>query len=493
MSTICFKNVTFSYEGSFDTIFENLNLQIDTSWKLGLIGRNGRGKTTLLKLLTGEESGSGTIISPVACTYFPSPVRQPQLICHELAQALCPGLEEWRLEREISLLDMKQEVLTRPYQTLSNGERTKLLLAILFLKENNYLLIDEPTNHLDLLARQKVADYLNKKSGFLLVSHDRVFLDSCTDHILALNRTGQELIQGNFSTYWLNKKRREQFEQTQNTKLQKEIARLERSAAQTAAWSDRVEKTKKGQKNSGLRPDRGYLGHKSAKMMKRSLSAQQSKEKAAQEKKKLLLDVETAEELKLHPIPFAHKKLLEARDLTLFYSGRQVCGPVHFTLLFGQRLAVTGKNGCGKSTLLHLLEGDTVDFDGTLFQAKGLKISTLPQDPSFLSGDLLTFAGQHGLDVPLFLAILRKLDFSREQFGKNMADYSFGQKKKVLLAKSLCESAHLYLWDEPLNYIDLYSRMQVERLLLEYRPTMVFVEHDAAFTEAIATQRLSLS
>jgi lincosamide and streptogramin A transport system ATP-binding/permease protein len=116
----------------------------------------------------------------------------------------------------------------------------------------------------------------------------------------------------------------------------------------------------------------------------------------------------------------------------------------------------------------------------------------VPQDASFLAGDLDSYAVEHGIDITLFRAILRKLDFARVQFEKDMRDYSAGQKKKVLLARSLCEQAHLYVWDEPLNYIDVLSRVQIEELIQAYHPTMVFVEHDRAFCENVATKVLKL-
>ena len=125
---------------------------------------------------------------------------------------------------------------------------------------------------------------------------------------------------------------------------------------------------------------------------------------------------------------------------------------------------------------------------GALTRLPGLTVSYVPQDTSHLRGDLRGFAREWGVDETQLLTILRKLDFPREQFETDMADWSQGQKKKVLIARSLCESTHLYLWDEPLNYIDVWSRMQIEELLLTFRPTMVFVEHDRAFRENVATQ-----
>ena len=136
--------------------------------------------------------------------------------------------------------------------------------------------------------------------------------------------------------------------------------------------------------------------------------------------------------------------------------------------------------------------GEAIPHTGTLRTASGLVVSYMPQDTSFLSGTVLDFARENHLDETLFLTILRKLDFPRVQFEKDMRSFSGGQKKKALLAKTLSERAHLYVWDEPLNFVDVLSRMQVRDLLLAGNPTMLFVEHDKTFVSEIATRRLLL-
>ena len=130
-------------------------------------------------------------------------------------------------------------------------------------------------------------------------------------------------------------------------------------------------------------------------------------------------------------------------------------------------------------------------WTGELEKASGLVISYVPQKSGFLKGNLVSYAENRGLEIPVFLALLRKLDFEREHFEKDMEHYSEGQKKKVLIAASLCEKAHLYIWDEPLNYIDIFSRMQIETLLHTYRPTLLMVEHDRAFVEKICNKKIS--
>lgn len=492
MSLIEIRSLTFAYPGSFDNVFEGLNLQLDTSWRLGLVGRNGRGKTTLLRLLRGEYDYTGSISVPVELDCFPPAAVHPERDTRTVLEELEPGLEEWRLRKELAALEVDEGVLYRPFSTLSGGEQVKALLAVLFLRDGAFPLLDEPTNHLDLEGRRVVSRYLSRKDGFLLISHDRAFLDGCVDHIVALNKENVEVRQGSFSAWWRDKQARDDWERAENARLKKEIGRLEEAARRTASWSDRVEATKKGSRSAGLRPDRGFIGHKAAKMMKRSKAAQARREEAAAAKSSLLKNIELTENLKLHPLIHPKARLVEARDTAPDYGSGPVCAPVSFTVERGEVVALAGRNGCGKSSLLRLACGEAVPHTGLFALASGLVVSHVPQDASFLRGSLRAFIRESGVDETLFKSILRKLDFSRAQFEKDMADYSAGQKKKVLLARSLSQSAHLYVWDEPLNYIDVFSRMQLEQLLRQFRPAMLLVEHDRAFLEALADRIVSL-
>ncbi len=493
MSQIQISNLTFGYDGSHDLVFDNISLRLDTNWKTGLVGRNGRGKTTLLQLLLGNLEYRGTISCAVPFSYFPFQVSDPSQLTIDLVEPLLEGGERWQLERELSLLHVEgNDILYRPFYTLSQGEQTKTLLAALFLQEGRFLLIDEPTNHLDLPAREVVSRYLRAKSGFLLVSHDRAFLDACVDHIVAIHKTGLEIQRGNFSSWKQNKDQQDALEQSQNRQLKKEIHRLQEAARRTATWSDQVEKTKKGNRNSGLHPDTGYIGHKAAKMMKRSQSVESRQKKAIAEKESLLRNLETAEELTIRPLAYPQNRFVEVRDLSVCYGDRALFQPLSFSIRQGDRIAIQGPNGCGKSSLLSLLVGQAIPYRGTYTIGSQLVLSYVPQDTSFLSGSLDDFLQAHAIDQTRCKTILRKLDFSRSQFARDMSTFSAGQKKKVLLAKSLCESAHLYLWDEPLNYIDLLSRIQIEELLKDHSATMLFVEHDRSFVEKTATQILPL-
>ena len=486
MSMIKIENLTFSYPTSYDNIFENVSFQVDTDWKLGFVGRNGRGKTTMLNLLLGKYEYSGKIYSSVQFDYFPYPVADKTKFTNEIFFEIAPAAEEWELLRELSYLDVEADVLYRPFETLSNGEQTKVLLAALFCNEGHFLLIDEPTNHLDVKAREMVAAYLKKKKGFILISHDRRFLDGCVDHILSLNRANIEVQSGNFSSWMENFERQQEFEFSQNERLQKDISRLQQAAKRSAVWSERVEASKIGA------ADKGYVGHKAAKMMKRSKSIEARQQQAIEQKSALLKNVETAEALKIQPLNYHTDLLASLSNVVVCYDGISVCEPVSFEIRQGERIVLDGKNGSGKSSLLKLVVGQSIDYTGTVTLGSGLVISYVPQDTSYLCGTLSEFAEENNLDESLFKAILRKMDFERVQFEKDIKDFSGGQKKKVLIAKSLCEKAHLYVWDEPLNFIDVYSRMQIEQLITEFAPTMLLVEHDNVFRDTVASNIVNI-
>ncbi len=505
MAQIRVNDLTFAYDGSADDVLKDVTFNIDTDWKLGLIGRNGKGKTTLLNLFMGKYDYKGSIQTGTRFDYFPYPVQEPDLLktADELIGTWKPQAEMWQVLVQMNGLKMDPECLYRPFGTLSFGERTRVMLAVLFAVENEFLLIDEPTNHLDSQARDIVKSYLASKKGFILVSHDRDLLDGACDHVLVLNRSTIEVQAGNFSTWWENKEKKDAFQQAENEKHLKEIGKLKAAADRSSRWADKNENTKIGfdpiKEHDRNISTRAYIGAKTKKMEARVKSYETRIGREIEEKEGLLQDIEKVKELKIEPLRFHKEILINAADLALKYegAGEELFSGLRFQVNRGDRIVLSGENGCGKSSILKavLQKADPVRcgqetgllVSGALDAASGMTISYVSQDTSFLRGTLRGYCESNGLNESLFLAVLRQLDMGREQFVKDMKDFSEGQKKKVLIAQSLITPAHLYIWDEPLNYIDVFSRMQIEKLILQFKPTMLLVEHDVRFQEKVAT------
>ncbi|MBR4080236.1 MAG: ABC-F type ribosomal protection protein [Clostridia bacterium] len=482
-------NLYFTHEGSYDPVFSGVNFLADTAWRTGLIARNGRGKTTLLHLLAGRMAYRGKIECPLTPVYFPFTVEDPSQLTLFVMQQAAPDSADWQLIREMNLLQVDEDVLYRPFDTLSQGEQTKALLAALFSREDAYPLIDEPTNHLDTHGRELVAEYLRRKDGFLLVSHDRAFLNRCIDHVISINKSDVWVMQGDYDAWEARFNGQNAYEQSRNEELKRDIRRLEESARRAAQWSAAAEKGKFHVPPSvSAVVDRGFVGSKAAAVMKKSMNAVRRKERAIEEKQSLLHNVEHVGELKITTLHHPKDVLITVNDAAVCYGDRTVCEGISFQLRRGDRVALTGPNGCGKSSVLKALVGQGGSLTGDVRIASGLTISYVPQRTDGLCGTMREFIDQSDIDETLFKAILRNMDFTREMFDHRLEAMSQGQKKKVLLARSLCTPAHLYIWDEPLNYIDVFSRIQLEELITASQPTMLLVEHDSVFLEKVCSR-----
>lgn len=230
------KNLNFSFDTLEQPIFRHINLNIDTTWRLGLIGRNGRGKTTFLNLLMQKYPYEGDIICDIDFVYFPQIIANKKNLTYYAIEEIM-DLELWKLERECQLLSLDKEILWQPFEQLSGGEQTKVLLAATFCEESKYPLLDEPTNHLDINARRKVSEYLKRKKGYIVVSHDRHFIDEVVDHIIVIEKNQLNTFKGNFSTYEKQKQLQDQYEIEQNNQIKVEIERLKKTSKEKANWA----------------------------------------------------------------------------------------------------------------------------------------------------------------------------------------------------------------------------------------------------------------
>ncbi len=266
----------------------------------------------------------------------------------------------------------------------------------------------------------------------------------------------------------------------------------------TASWSNEIEKSKNrgssarnGFIDAGVKPDKGYIGAKAAKMMQKSKNISRRKEKSLEQQKQLLKDIEVIPDLKIWPIKHHSNPIIAFNSVALVFD-KEILKDLSFDINYQERIALIGANGSGKTSILKILLNELEPTSGSIYRASNLKVAYVSQDTSHLKGTLKEFIIEKRIDETLFYSILRKLGFTRNQFDKNIEDFSSGQKKKVLIAHSLTIQAHLYVWDEALNYLDINARIQLENLLLEYQPTIIFVEHDLEFVNSVATKIIKL-
>ncbi len=535
MPNLICRRVSFGYDGSDTNVFTDLDLLIDTSWRAALVGANGRGKTTLLRLLAGEllpDRGELELPLPTirlrdasqfgGATAFEAakdqagPYRRWEAQIEALlaagdAAALArygeiesryrerAGYElDARLGAELAGLEVPERLWSRPLDSLSGGEQSRCLLAGLFAVDSAYRLIDEPTNHLDRQGRERLADYLSARSGFLLVSHDRAFLDRSADHVLALNADTVESHRMPFSAWRAAYLDRLRAQERQNTRLKKDIARLESAARERRAGADAREDEKTAGRRQTLPTDRGkdsgFIGARAARQMKRAIAVERRAAQAASDRRASLLDVERQYKVRVPEPPSAAPQrtpLLRAQALTLCRP-QPLFAPISFELRAGDRLAILGANGSGKSSLLDLFRGEPLTFHGEWWRASGIEIASVAQLPRWRSGLLRERLALEGLEEGRFRQLMAALGVRGAVLDRPLEQLSQGQLKKIELARALSQPAHLLLWDEPLNYIDIDARENLEAALLTAPVAILFVEHDARFVERVATGSLHL-
>ncbi len=301
--------------------------------------------------------------------------------------------------------------------------------------------------HLDIETRNNLISYLKKKKGFILVSHDRIFLDKVVDHIIAINNANIEIQRGNFSSWKENKGKQDNFEIVQNERLQKDINRLKVSSKNSAKWSNEAEKGKSKKYNSETTIDKGYVGHKAAKMMKSSKVMEQRIEKAIGEKSNLLRNIDRNDTLKMIPLVSSKNPLVLVENLQIKYNNKTIFSPISFEVNNGDRVAIVGKNGVGKSSILKLILEKTIDYNGEIKVVNNLKISYVSQSTEDLKGNLKSFAQESKIDESIFKAMLVKMGLQQSDFETEIQDMSEGQNKNSP-AKKLYERLGFSVYGE---------------------------------------------
>lgn len=482
---IIMKNMTFKYVSMIQPIFRNLDLNIDENWKLGLIGRNGRGKTTFLKILLNEFEYEGTIQSALDFKYFPSyPHSHENITALEVLLKQNPLMEVWKIERELSYMDLSPEILDKQFNVLSGGEQTKLLLIELFLNENSFPLIDEPTNNLDLHGRKIVGQYLKRKKGFILTSHDESFLNQFVDHILAINQESIDLISGNVDTWKQEKENADMLSAEKNSKLKSEIKRLHDVSRQVNTWGMKRENSTRDAAERRL----------AAKQMKRAKAIKKRTVAMIEEKENLINNIEAVSNLKMI-VEQPRKQVLYFRDFSILRDGIPLFKPINIDIYPTERFFIEGKNGVGKSTLLNFILGEES------LETIGYYRVNLPDQVSILRQKNQEEEEYYSLlnrlstkeEKEEYWHLLYQLGINRNSFSHiSSENWSSGEQKKVFLANALLGKNKLFIWDEVTNYLDMFVIQQLIDAIKKYEPTIIGVDHNEYLVNAVATKKIEL-
>jgi len=521
MAQIDIKDMTFYYDDFYHPVFEHLNVNLDTEWKMALVGRNGRGKSTLLKLIEGGlQPTLGEIKKSGTVSYFPYLYDASFTKAMDVVKECIGGLRTLELKlqeyeelfsreqdtdnsayyevlnryleldgysmeskicKELSQMGLSKTLLEQEFSTLSGGEQTCMLILALFLRKDAFVLLDEPTNHLDKGKKQHLKEYLKKKKGFIIASHDTEFLNEVCDHILAINKADISIEQGNYSTWRNNMELKEQFELRTREKLEHEISQLERQSKQTRAWS-----------NIGSKQKYPYAGHfrtnGTRAYMRQAKAAEQQIRDNLEEKKQLLRNMEAERKLNISQESVRRDCLLTADHVTFCYEGVLAPAVEDVTLHIypGDKIWLRGKNGAGKTTLLKLLAGKL--RGAGIRKAGGISISYVTQEPEQKSGELPESLRGNRRFRDLCMLFELPPDFLR----RPLETLSSGELKKVDIAKTLAGNHQILFLDEPLNYMDVNFKAQLETALSDEELTLVFVEHNEEFGTRIATQVVEL-
>ncbi|MFJ8260784.1 ATP-binding cassette domain-containing protein [Rummeliibacillus sp. NPDC094406] len=483
---ILIKNMTFKYASMIQPIFKNVNININESWKLGIVGRNGQGKTTFLKLLLNQIEYEGSIHSTLDFKYFPSyPGIHEDLTVLEVLLKQNPHFDTWQIERELTYMDLSIDILYKKFNVLSGGEQTKLLLIELFLNENSFPLIDEPTNNLDLHGRKIVGQYLKKKKGFIVISHDESFLNQFVDHVLAINKESIDLINGNVDTWKYEKVNADMLSEEKNAKLKSEIKRLHDVARQVNTWGLKRENSTRDAAERRL----------AAKQMKRGKAIKKRTEAMIEEKESLIHNIESVSELKMI-VGQPRKPVLFFRDFSILRDGIPLFEPINIDVYPTDRFFINGKNGVGKSTLLNFILGTEQ------LETIGEYRINLPEHLSILrqknQKDVNYFSFLNQLSTKEakeeYWHLLYQLGIERSSFSdKSSKNWSAGEQKKVFLANAILGENELFIWDEVTNYLDMFVINQLIDAIEKFQPTMIGVDHNEYFVNAVATKKIELT
>ena len=500
---------------SFDLekrILNGLSFQVDSGERVGLLGKNGAGKTTVFRMLTGElepdegeiQLGAGRRVGLISqIPVYPAGYTVEDVLRSAFARmyrmkdemdtlalrmeqgasdeatlrrygelnARFEGLGGWDTDTAVNKvangLSIPQDMRQRDFDCLSGGEKTRVNLGRLILEDTDILLLDEPTNHLDLQATEWLEEYLRKFRGTVVtISHDRYFLDRTVTRIIEIQDGKAEFYSGNYSFYAIEKERRYQERMKQYLKEQAKIQQLEKAAEQLHLWA--------------------FMGndalHKRAFSMEKRIERMRTTEKPTKARKL---------EARFQSREFKGDEVLQIKGLTKSFGEKHLFSEVYLRCEGGERIALLGENGTGKTTLLNILTGSEKPDSGSVRLGPSVKAAYLPQVIHFDHPErsiLDTMLYELDITPQSARNRLAAYQFTGEDVFKKVSVLSGGELSRLRLCMLMDESINLLILDEPTNHLDIDSREWLEEAVEAFDGTLLFVSHDRYFINRFATR-----
>ncbi|MGM9537624.1 MAG: ABC-F family ATP-binding cassette domain-containing protein [Candidatus Onthomonas sp.] len=512
MIDITVQNLVKSFEIG-DNLLDGLTFQVDAGERVGILGKNGCGKTTLFKILTGEydyDEGQ-VVIAPGKKLGLISqiPVYPPEYTVEDVLDTAFARLHA--LEQELEQLTARMaageqdkavlsryDALTQTFEAaggydtavrlgkvcngleispamreqlfdrLSGGEKTRVNLARLILEDTDILLLDEPTNHLDLRATEWLEEYLDSFRGTVLaISHDRYFLDRVVKRVVEIDRGQAAFYSGNYSFYVVEKERRYQEQLRQYEKEQAKIAQLEEAAEKMRMWAFKgMDKT-----------------YKRVFSMEKRIERIHTQDKPIGPEKVLTAGFGERD--------FKGDMLFTISNLSKSFGERTLFSGVDLEVLGGERIALLGDNGTGKTTFLKLLLDEEEPDTGKLRFGPTVRIGYLPQIVQFDHPERTlvdTLIWEDNCSAQEARDRLGRFRFRGEDVFKPVAALSGGERSRLKLCQLMAKQINLLILDEPTNHLDIASREWIETAVEEYEGALLFVSHDRYFINRFATR-----
>lgn len=503
-------------------VLDGVSFEVKTGDRIALIGSNGTGKSTILKIIKGEENQDSGIVNIrknatiEMLNQIYKTESQNMLVADFIQQCFediiklensMKELEEkmstisnddiqkilnkyGRIQEEyiaIGGYEMQEKykkicsgfkfdenMLYKQYNLLSGGEKTIVNLAKILLKNPSILLLDEPTNHLDIETLQWLEDFLISYNGtILMVSHDRYFLDKVATKTILLEEGKEKIYFGNYSYFLEEDERRTlaQFEVYKNQ--QKQIEKMKESIQLLRRFGEKTQNEK---------------FYKRAKCIEKRLEKMQVIDKVYLEKEGLKLKINLKER--------SGNDVISIEDLSKQYSNKTVFNEVNLDIVYGEKVALIGKNGTGKSTLIKMILGQEKDFIGNIKIGSSVKIGYIPQDIKFKNEEetiLEFFIKSYNGSETQARTTLAKFMFRGENVFKKIGKLSGGEKVRLMLAELIQKNVNFLILDEPTNHIDIETKEVLEESIKNYKGTVLFVSHDRYFINALANRIIEIS